>query len=185
MMFGSRKGNTDVPKRYQLHQKLITLGDDFYIEDENGDQVFHVDGKLFAIRETLSFNDMDGNVLANIQQRLLRIRDTMEIEDSDGKTLAVVKKALFTLLTQRFDVTVEDGPDLEIQGSILDHEYNIKADGRKVAEVSKRWFSLRDSYGVEIEPGQNDVIILAITVAIDMMREEPDSKPDLNPGDND
>ncbi len=170
-------------KRYQLHQKLITLGDDFYIEDENGDRVFYVDGKLLAIRETLSLKDMQGNELAKIQQRLLRIRDTMEIEGPNGETLAVVKKALLTVFTDRFDVTVENGPNLEIQGSILDHEYVMEAGGRKVAEVSKRWFSLRDSYGVEIEPDQNDVVILAITVAIDMMREESGSKPDIKTDD--
>ena len=38
-----------------------------------------------------------------------------------------------------------------------------------MAEVSKKWFRLRDTYGVEIAPGQNDVLILAITVCVDMM----------------
>jgi len=32
--------------------------------------------------------------------------------------------------------------------------------------------SVRDTYGVEIEPGQNDILILAITVAIDMMTHD-------------
>ncbi len=182
-MFGRNKNQADKPKRYQLHQQLIALGDDFYIEDENGDRVFHVDGKMLAIRETLHFNDMEGNTLAKIQERLLRLRDTMEIEGPNDETLAVAKKAIFSVFTDKWDVHIEDGPDLEVQGSILDHEYNITANGDKVAEVSKRWFSLRDSYGVEVEPGQNDVVILAITVAIDMMRDEP--KTEINPDNND
>ena len=61
------------------------------------------------------------------------------------------------------------GQDLEIQGNILDHEYSMEAGRHKVAEVSKKWFRLADTYGVEIEPGQNDVVILAATVALDMM----------------
>jgi uncharacterized protein YxjI len=58
-----------------------------------------------------------------------------------------------------------------VQGNIVDHEYKISAGGQKVAEVSRRWFRVRDTYGVEIGPGQNDVVILGITVAIDMMRK--------------
>jgi uncharacterized protein YxjI len=93
----------------------------------------------------------------------------MDIEGPNGETLATVKKALITPLRERWTVKVGAGPDLEIQGNILDHEYEMEAGGHKVAEVSKKWFRLADSYGVEIAPGQNDVVILAATVAVDMM----------------
>ena len=63
----------------------------------------------------------------------------------------------------------EDGPDLRVQGNIVDHEYTIEQDGAKVAEVSKRWFRVRDTYGVEVAPGENDVLILAITAVVDNM----------------
>ena len=45
-------------------------------------------------------------------------------------------------------------------------------DGRKIAEVSKRWFRVRDTYGVEIAPGQDDVLVLAVTAAIDAMTSD-------------
>ena len=93
----------------------------------------------------------------------------MEIKSPDGETLATIKKALITPLRERWTVHVSSGPDLEVQGNILDHEYTIEANGQKVAEVSKRWFRLTDSYGVEIAPGQNDLLILASTVAVDTM----------------
>ena len=61
------------------------------------------------------------------------------------------------------------GPDLHAQGNIVDHEYTIERDGTKVAEVSKRWFRIRDTYGIEIAPEQEDALILAVTVCIDQM----------------
>ena len=64
---------------------------------------------------------------------------------------------------------IAGGPDLDIKGNILDHEYTIELGHDKVAEISRKWFRVRDTYGVEIEPGQNDVVILAITAAIDSM----------------
>jgi uncharacterized protein YxjI len=115
-------------------------------------------------------------VLCQIKERLLTIKDTMVIEDANGKDLAVVKKALITPLRDKWDVNVKNGPDLDVQGDILDHEYAIKHGWNKVAEVSKKWFSFTDTYGVEIDDGQNDILILAIAVAVDMMVHDDDGK---------
>lgn len=164
--FGRRNsGNT----RYKMRERMISFGDDFFIENEAGDRVFKVNGKALRIRETLIFEDLRGHELCQIQERMMRIKDSMAIEGPRGEKLAMVKKALIAPLRDRWVVKLEDGPDLDVQGNILDHEYTIASGRNKLAEVSKRWFRLRDTYGVEIEPGQNDVLILAITVAIDMM----------------
>jgi len=163
-----RRGG-EVPIRYQMRQKLVAFGDDFDIENAAGQKVYHVDGKMLRVRDTLFFRDMQGNELCKIQERMLRIKDTMEIEGPRGETLAMVKKALITPLRDRWVAKIGNGPDLNVQGNILDHEYRIEEGRNKIAEVSKKWFRIRDTYGVEIAPGQNDVLILAITVAIDMM----------------
>ena len=84
----------------------------------------------------------------------------MEIE-RDGDTVATVKKALITPLRDRFSIDLEDGGELSAKGNIVDHEYEIERDGHKVAEISKRWFRIRDTYGIEIVPGENDALILA------------------------
>ena len=160
--------------RYKIRQKLVSIGDDFWIENQDGKRVFKVDGKVFRIRKTLVFEDLNGNTLCKIKERLLTIKDTMEIEGADGKDIAVVKKALIAPLRDRWDVKVKDGENLVVQGNILDHEYAVKEGRKKVAEVSKKWFRLTDTYGVEIDAGQNDILILAVAVAIDMMAHEED-----------
>jgi uncharacterized protein YxjI len=112
---------------------------------------------------------MQGNVLCQIQERMVTIKDTMAIEDAQGKEVARVKKALITPIRDRWTVKLKDGPDLDVQGNILDHEYEITEGRRKVAQVSKKWFRVRDTYGVEVAPDQEDVLILAVTVALDQM----------------
>ena len=164
--------------RYKIRQKLFSIGDDFWIENQDGQKVFKVDGKALRLRKTLIFEDMDGDKLCQIQERWLPIKETMEIEDPDGKQMAVIKKALIAPLRDKWDVKVKGGPDLDVQGDILDHEYSIKQGWNKVAEVSKKWFRLTDTYGVEIDPGQDDILILAIAVAIDMMAHDDDKKGD-------
>ena len=109
-----------------------------------------------------------GEELYAIQEKKIRIRDTMEIEQG-GTTVATIKKALVSPLRDRYSIEVEGGSDLEAKGNIVDHEYKIERDGDKVTEVSKRWFRIRDTYGIEIADGQNEALIVAVAVCIDQM----------------
>jgi uncharacterized protein YxjI len=163
---GTRRGGGN---RYKVRQKMVAIGDDFWIENDQGQKVYKVDGKALRVRQTLVFEDAHGNELCRIQERMLRVKDSMEIEGPRGERLAMVKKAIITPVRDRWVVKIGNGPDLDVQGNILDHEYHIGEGRDKVAEVSKKWFRVRDSYGVAIDPGQNDALILAITVCIDQM----------------
>jgi uncharacterized protein YxjI len=156
-------------QRYQMREKLVSFGDDFWIENDRGERVFKVNGKMMRVRGTLEFENTEGKVKAQIQERMLRAKDSMAIEDGKGHKAAEVKRALITPIRERWVVRIADGPDLEVQGDLLAHEYKIGDGKHKVAKVSKKWFRIRDSYGVQIEPDQNDAVILAVTVAIDAM----------------
>lgn len=164
-----RRGGGDDINRYKMKEKLVSIGDDFFIEDENGRRAFKVDGKAVRVRNTLEFQDMSGNTLYSIQERMARVRDTMEIEQA-GKTAATVKKAVVTPMRERFSIDSPNG-DMEAQGNILDHEYTISRGNQKVAEISKKWFRVRDTYGVEVNQGEDDALILAITTVIDQMED--------------
>lgn len=157
---------------FQMRQKLASIGDDFWIQDQAGNRVYKVNGKALRIRETLIFEDAQGNELAKIQERKLRVRDTMNIEDADGNTIATVKKAVISPIRERWHVSMGGGPDIDVKGNILDHEYTLEMDGRKIGEVSKRWVRLADTYGVEVAPDQNPVVVLAITAVLDEMAHE-------------
>jgi uncharacterized protein YxjI len=157
--------------QYQMREKLVSIGDDFWIENNSGERAFKVNGKALRARQTLVFEDPSGNELAKIQDRPVRVRESMEIEGPDGSTIATVKKAMITPLRERYTVSVSGGADLEVQGNIVDHEYEISAGGDKLAEVSKKWFRVRDTYGVQIEPGQDAILMLAITVSLEMMSD--------------
>ena len=163
--------------RYVMREKWLAIGDDFWIEDEAGERVLRVDGKALRLRKTLKLEDLDGNELCKIQERKLRVRDTMEIERPDGSRMGLIQKALITPLRERFEVEVPDQPELKVRGNILDHEYKIKRDGDDVAEVSKKWLRMRDTYGIEIAPGEDDVLILAVAVALDAMEHDRDVEP--------
>lgn len=153
--------------RYVMKQKLLSFGDDFMIQDADGHDVFFVDGKAFSFGDQLVFKDLRGTELAFIRQKLLAWGPTYEIH-RNGAVAAVVRKKLFALLHHRFTVDVPGPDDLEASGDFLDHEYTFTRGARAVATVSKRWFTWTDTYGVDISDGEDDVLILASAVVVDM-----------------
>jgi uncharacterized protein YxjI len=156
--------------RYQLQRKLFSIGEDFWIENGRGEPVYKVDGKVLRIRETFLLEDRTGAELATIQAKLISIQPTMNVE-REGQVIATVRKALFTLFRQHFSVDVAGGQELEAQGDILNHEYEITSGGQAVATISKRWFTVRETYGIAIAPGQDEVLMLAAAICIDEMSE--------------
>jgi len=166
---GLLRRHDEVPdgRRFMMREKLASIGDDSWIEDEQGQRLYKVDGKALRVRDTFILEDLQGHEVAKIQERKLRVRDTMEVE-RDGQTLATVHKALVGL-RDRFHIEVEGGPELKAHGNVLDHEYEIERDGETVAHVSKHWFRIRDTYGVEVRGGEDEALLLALTVALDEM----------------
>ena len=154
--------------RYTLREKMFSIGDDYWIETADGERAFKVNGKALRIRDTLVIESPSGEELLTIQEKKLSVRDKMEIE-RDGNTVVTIKKALVSPLRDRYSISVEEGDDMEAKGNIVDHEFEIKRNGDKVAEISKRWFRMRDTYGIEVAPGEDDALILACAVCIDQM----------------
>ena len=163
-----RRPDDDGGTRYRMREKVFAIGDDFWIDTDDDRHAFKANAKALRIRSTILLENPSGDELFKIQEKKLRVRDTMEIEH-DGKTVATVKKALITPLRDRFAIELSDGRELSAKGNIVDHEYEIERDGHKVAEISRRWFRVRDTYGIEVAPGENDALILAAAICIDEM----------------
>ena len=164
---GFLRDSGDEGSHYQMREKMFAIGDDFWIE-KDGEKTFKVDGKALRIRKTLVLESPTGEELYTIREKMLSVRDKMEIEH-DGKTVVTIKKALISPLRERYSIEVEGGQDMEAKGNIVDHEFEIERGGDTVAEVSKRWFRVRDTYGIDVAPGQDDALIIAIAVCIDQM----------------
>ena len=156
------------PNVYQMKQQMLSIGDDFWIENGAGQRVFKVDGKVLRVRKTLHLQDAAGNDRYLIKEKLVSVREVMTIETEAG-TVATVKKALISPLRERYNVEFEGGGEWHVQGNIVDHQYEIEGPNGKVAEVGKKWFRLRDTDGVEVVPGHDDALVLAVTIVVDAM----------------
>lgn len=157
--------------RYLVRERLFSIKDDFWVTDQHGNKVFLVDGKALHIRETFELKDASGHKLATIHKRFLTFTDAMEIEH-DGSVAATVHKAVFSPLHHRSIIDVRDGGRLEAVGNIFDKEFEIRDGHRVVAQVSRSWFRIRDTYGVDIAPGENEPLMICVAVCLDRIHHD-------------
>lgn len=156
--------------RYVIREKFFRLTEDSTITDEAGQPVYQVNGKLFSLHNTIVMSDMAGNEVATVRRHLISLRPTYEITHG-GQELAEIRKHLFTPFGDRFTVDIPGPDDLEIKGNLFEHDYTISQSGQTVATISKRWISLTDTYGVDVAPGQNDALVLASVLALDLAED--------------
>jgi uncharacterized protein YxjI len=156
--------------RYLMRQRIMALGQDFYINNAAGQPVYKIDGKVRLVKESLKFRDMQGNLLYQLDERVIRIRESFDILKPDGQVAAKVHNAIFDPLRERFTIEIPGGEDLTTMGKVIWAQYDILRNGQPVGKISKQfsWIG-RDQYVVDVRQGEDDCLILAITVVIDMM----------------
>jgi uncharacterized protein YxjI len=169
---------------YLIRERIFDLGDDFDITDESGRVVYHVDGKVLSLRDRLVIEDPSGREVASVHRQLVALRRTYTISVG-GEKAAEVRKNLFTPFRDKYTIDIPGPEDLEMRGDLLDHEYSVERDGREIATVSKRWFSIRDTYAVKVVEGEDHLLILAAVLALDLAQSRAEQERAERDGKND
>jgi uncharacterized protein YxjI len=156
--------------RYIMRQRIFALGQDFYINNAAGQPVYKIDGKVRLVKEALKFRDMQGNLLYQLDERVIRIRESFDILNANGQLAAKVHNAILDPLRERFTIEIPGKENLMTMGKVIWAQYDILRGRQQVAKISKQfsWIG-RDQYVVDVLQGEDDVLLLAVTVVIDMM----------------
>ncbi|MEV6686926.1 LURP-one-related/scramblase family protein [Streptomyces sp. NPDC051578] len=158
--------------KYLVRDKVLAIGDDYWIEDEEGRQAFLVDGKALRLRDTLELKDRDGRILITLREKWLAFRDAMTLE-RDDRRLAVIRKKRLSLLRNHYLVTLAEGTELDVSGRILDREFKVEYDGELLALVSRQWFRVRETYAVDVVREDADAaLLIAVAVCVIRMAEK-------------
>jgi uncharacterized protein YxjI len=156
---------------YIIREKMFRLGEDSAITNESGQPVLQVEGKIMSLHQRLILRHPAGREAAQVHRKLAALRPTYEIT-IDGKNVAEVRQHLFTPFRERLTIDLPGAGDMEISGDLLSHEFTIQRDGQTIATISKRWLSLTASYAVDVAPGENDLLILAAVLALDLALDQ-------------
>jgi uncharacterized protein YxjI len=170
---GQPAGGPQTPtgvNRYIMRQRIFALGQDFNINNAAGQAVFKIDGKVRLVKEALKFRDMQGNLLYKLDEKVIRIRESFDILKPNGQLAAKVHNAIIDPMRERFTIEIPGGQNMMTMGKVIWAQYDITRNGKPVAKISKQfsWIG-RDQYVVDVMRGEDDCLILAVTVVIDMM----------------
>jgi uncharacterized protein YxjI len=158
--------------KYLVREKMFALGDDYWIEDERGERAFFVDGKVLSVLDALELQDPSGAVVAVVHKKLLSLRDTLTVE-RDGRLLATVRRKRPALLREVYRAELATGEELEVRGDLVGKEYDIEYEGERLARISRKWFTLRDAYAIDVEREDADAgLLIAIAVCVDRLVEK-------------
>ncbi len=168
---------------YVLNQKLISLTGDSWIDDGQGNHAFEVDGKLLSLRGTHVLKDLSGQPLYEISKPLApHLHKTIDITHA-GQTAATVQEAVFHLGGDKFKITLAGGLELTLSGDWWNREFQVTDPaGRQVMTASRAWFTIHDGYGIQIAPGFDAGLGLAIVVALERVeaQEQGEQSPIQN-----
>ncbi|MGW0823914.1 LURP-one-related/scramblase family protein [Streptomyces sp. NPDC002845] len=152
--------------RFLVRERLLGIGDDYWIEDERGNKAYLVDGKAMRLRDTFELKDRQGQVLIDIRRKMFALRDTMVIERGD-EPLATVRRKRLSLLRNHYRVSLVDGTELDVSGKIFDREFAVEYEGELLAVISRRWLRVRDTYGIDVVRREADpALLIAVAVCV-------------------
>jgi uncharacterized protein YxjI len=156
---------------YLIRERFFRLGKDSEITDDQGRPVLQVDAKALSLRHWLVLRDPKGKEVARVRRKLAALRPTYEVSVG-GQEAAEIRKHLVTPFGDRFTIDLPGPDELEVRGNLFDHEFTIRRGDQTVATVFKRWLSMRDTYELDVAPGQDDVLMLASVLALDLAEDQ-------------
>ena len=149
-----------------IKEKVFSWGDKFYVKDALGNDRYVVEGEVFTLGKKLHVYDMLGREAAFIKQELMTFLPRFTVW-SGGEEIAQVKKE-FSFLVPRYSI---EGLGWVIEGSFWEHDYRITQNGSPIVTITKEWMTWGDSYELDIAPGADEILALAVVLTIDCVRE--------------
>ncbi|PNE41110.1 LURP-one-related/scramblase family protein [Streptomyces noursei] len=157
--------------RYLVRDRMLAFHEEAWVETEHREKLLKVNRKLFRLRTTFDFVDTQGNQVASIVKKTLTLHHTILIKQN-GELVGRISKRAFGFFGDRFKASLTDGRRVRIVGSFWDREFDILYDGTCLARISRRWFSIRDAYAVDVMSEPDALLLIVLAVCVDHTLED-------------
>jgi len=160
---------------YTIEQKLVALRDTYGVKDLNGNLLGYVKAKILSVGAKFWFEDTNGVQLGEVDAKLVSIHDEFDVKDQNGQLKARIKKKILKLIGSEWWMEDAQGQEIaKAKGNYMEHDYQIIAlDGGIIAQIHKKWVTIRDSYNIEIiRPDFGPFLILSYVIAMDHIEQK-------------
>lgn len=162
-------------RQYIIEQKLAAMRDTYGVKEVNGNLLGYVKAKMISVGPKFWFEDTNGVHLGEVDGKVVSIHNEYEVKDRNGQVQARIKKKVLKLFGSEWWMEDAQGQRLaKAEGNFGGHEYRILApDGSLIAQIHKKWVTIRDSYSIEVSRQDFDpFLILSYVVAMDHVERE-------------
>ena len=145
-----------------MKQKVFSWADTFTVKDSMGEDKYFIKGEAFSWGKKLHVYDRSGREVAFIRQKLWTFMPRYMVSVNGTDVAEIVKE--FTFLRPKYSIL---GPGWEVDGSFWEHDYEVTENGRPIVSIRKEWMTWGDTYELDIADTGNEVMALAVVLAID------------------
>ncbi len=154
-------------KTYQIKQKLWSFIPNYEVRDDIGNLRYNVKSNGFSLWKKLHFKDTEGGEIFIIEQKRWSFPAKFEVRE--GNTVVAEVHQRLAFFKYKVDFFIGADTDIEITGNIFRREFDFERNGQIIASVSKKRWSWGDSYGMSILEGEDQELMLASAVVIDLI----------------
>ncbi len=145
-----------------IKQKVLSFTSKFTVKDENESDKYYVEGELLSLKKILHVYDAAGDECATVYRRLMNFMPHYIVESRGRQVAEIVKE--FTFLIPKYHLL---GTAMRLEGNFFEHEYVLRDGLRDIVRVSKEWLTWEDSYILDIEKPEDEILALGVVLAID------------------
>ena len=153
-----------------IKERIFTWGDKFDIYDQYGTPKYFVKGEVFSWGKKLHVYDQFEREVAFIKQEVFSFLPTFKVYVNQ-REIAQIRRE-FSFFRPRYYV---GGLGWEVDGSFLEHNYQITQNGRHIVSIDKEWMTWGDSYCLSIADDADEIVALAVVLTIDCVVEQQDN----------
>lgn len=146
---------------YYITEKAFSFSDKIEITDQQQNTIYYIKGDVISFGRKLHMYDQSDNEICYIHRELFHLMPKYIIEFNDDTKYCV--DGLFSLFRLRACVKELNWI---IESGKLAHEFSIYGDDNLVAQVSRQWFTWNSYYHIHIEDGYDNLLVLAVFMAI-------------------
>ncbi|MGX7029756.1 LURP-one-related/scramblase family protein [Vagococcus zengguangii] len=158
-----------------MKQKLISIGEKFTITDEKGRAKYYVEGSLLKVPKTFTIYNENKQKIGKVSKKLVSILPKFDVEVEGQPAMSIEKQ--ISLMKAKYEIK---GNGITVKGNLLDMDFSVLKNGRKVGSISKKWISIGDSYEINIVDTGLEEVMVSIVVAIDYVKASNDKSNQTN-----
>lgn len=161
--------------RLYIEQKIFSFRDRFSVKDEDGYDKYFVEGELFSFGKKLHIFDRNDVEIGMIHQKVMSFLPKFYVYVGGMEVAEIVKE--FTFFKPKYSI---DGLGWSVDGDFWSHDYIIRDNGREIISIHKTWMTWGDCYELDIDQDADEIVALAVVLAIDCVMDVNNSAGSSN-----